>query len=828
MKLLADLHVHSKYAMATSPRSDLESFSEWAKYKGIDLLGTGDFCHPLWFKELKAKLKETSGKGIYEYKKTKFILQNEISTIYYKNEKCKKIHHLIYAPSLEVVEQIIDALGKKGDLKSDGRPIFSISSPELVEIIMNISKDNEVAPAHCLLPTELIHTEKGLKEISKLKKGHKVITHRNRFQKVKEVLSRRYSGEIIHIKPWNFTLGLKTTPEHPYYAIKTKKACPSTKGICKPTCSKLKYCNKKHYEKYKKTWIQARNLEIGDIIIYPRFNGKIKNKRKMRISKTIGKKYKFRSKDNFLKPHWGRMDKIIPDIINLDPPIFRLFGYYLAEGSYNNRNAISFTFSIKEKEYVQDVKTLMEIYFGIKQPKERVKDGGIELIYYSKILSMFFVKLFYEEGKVKRAPFKSIPNWILDLPNNKTVELFKGWWFGDAGCTSSINLANQMKIILLRLGIVPSLYKITKEQQNKYKNIYKGRIIKANYDNFKLYQLSFFKDPFELLKLSAFKSKKTKMERRHGWIDNNYIYLPIRKIKKEKYGGKVYNLEIEEDNSYVTQFATVHNCFTPWFGVFGSKGGFDSLEECYEDQTKHIHALETGLSADPPMFWRISALDKYNLISNSDCHSPEKLGRELNELELESLSYENILEALRTKDKENKIIKTYEFYPEEGKYHVDGHRKCNIFLMPNESKKYNNICPVCGRPLTLGVLHRVDDLADREIGKKPINTVPYKHLVPLRQIIAKVLKKGENTKSVAEEYFKLIKYFGNEFKVLTASEEDLKLEGKTEITEAILKTQKENLTLIPGYDGVFGKIEFKENLLPKKPKRLKQDTLWDY
>ncbi|MFA5382348.1 MAG: DNA helicase UvrD, partial [Candidatus Micrarchaeia archaeon] len=161
MEYLADLHVHSKYAMATSPRSDLDSFSEWAKYKGIDILGTGDFCHPLWFKELKEKFKEKSENGIYSYKNTKFVLQNEVSTIYYKNGKCKKIHHILYAPSLEVVEQIIDALGKKCDLKADGRPILKISSPELVETIMNISKDNEVIPGHCFTPWFGVFGSKG-------------------------------------------------------------------------------------------------------------------------------------------------------------------------------------------------------------------------------------------------------------------------------------------------------------------------------------------------------------------------------------------------------------------------------------------------------------------------------------------------------------------------------------------------------------------------------------------------------------------------------------------------------------------------------------------
>ena len=163
MRIIADLHLHSKYAGATSQRSDLDSFSEWAKYKGVKLLGTADFCHPLWLKELKEKLKDL-GNGIFEYNKTRFILQNEVSTVYVKNGKTRKVHHIIYAPSFEIVDQIIDAFGKKGNLnnlKADGRPTFSIDSSELVEIIMGISKDNEVVSAHCMTPWFGVFGSKG-------------------------------------------------------------------------------------------------------------------------------------------------------------------------------------------------------------------------------------------------------------------------------------------------------------------------------------------------------------------------------------------------------------------------------------------------------------------------------------------------------------------------------------------------------------------------------------------------------------------------------------------------------------------------------------------
>jgi len=196
----------------------------------------------------------------------------------------------------------------------------------------------------------------------------------------------------------------------------------------------------------------------------------------------------------------------------------------------------------------------------------------------------------------------------------------------------------------------------------------------------------------------------------------------------------------------------------------------------------------------------------------------------------DEFSYKGVINAIRHKEKDeskSRLVKTYEYYPEEGKYHIDGHRKCNISLTPEESKRYNNICPVCRRPLTLGVLHRIDDLSDRPIGFRPDNAIPYEHLVPLREIISKVLKKGILSKAVHDEYFRLIKYFGSEFKVLHASKEDLALEGEKNIAEAILMAQEERLTIIPGYDGVFGKVEF-SNKTEQKKKKPAQGTIWDF
>jgi len=245
--------------------------------------------------------------------------------------------------------------------------------------------------------------------------------------------------------------------------------------------------------------------------------------------------------------------------------------------------------------------------------------------------------------------------------------------------------------------------------------------------------------------------------------------------------------------------------WTPWFSLFGSKSGFDSIEECFEDYSRYIYAGETGLSSDPEMNWRLSALDRIALVSNSDSHSPKKIGREANVFDTE-LSYTSITEAIKQKDPQ-RFLYTIEFFPEEGKYHYDGHRNCGVRFEPEETKKYNGICPVCGRPLTVGVLSRVEKLADRPKGFKPENAIPYKSLIPLEEIIAEVLEAGVGTKEVEKEYNNLIEKFGSELDILIDIPlSELKSETLPEIAEAILRVRKGKVKVEPGYDGVYGKI----------------------
>jgi uncharacterized protein (TIGR00375 family) len=250
------------------------------------------------------------------------------------------------------------------------------------------------------------------------------------------------------------------------------------------------------------------------------------------------------------------------------------------------------------------------------------------------------------------------------------------------------------------------------------------------------------------------------------------------------------------------------HAWTPWFSVFGSRSGFDSLRECYEDQVGKIFAIETGLSSDPPMNWRLSQLEGLALMSNSDAHSPNpwRLGREANAFDLPRLSYREVFDAVRLRDRK-RFLFTVEVDPSYGKYHLTGHKKCGVSLTPEEAKAKGNVCPVCGRKLTVGVLQRVEELADRPEGHVPKGVVPFFRLLPLYEVISYATGVERlYAKGVIEEQDRLTKAFGNEFRVLLdATEEELGKMTKVKIAKAILAFRASKVTFAPGYDGVYGK-----------------------
>ncbi len=799
MRVVADLHVHSPFARACSKDITLDNLVKYARLKGVSLLGTGDFTHPTWLANLKQQLAE-DGSGLLRHSSGfPFLLQTEVANIFSQGGRVRKVHNLILAPSFEVADQVNAFLATKGSLKSDGRPMLGkMTCAEMVEALMAISPEVMVIPAHCLRPDALIHTEKGLKPIATIAIGDMVHTHDGSVQAVTETHKRRYRGIITRIRPWYFSLGLETTPEHPFYAIKTVKDCVGDGGPCKPTVTHLRRCIRHHHRGYKPAWILAESLEVADILVYPRFT-----------QTTDIPFLDFSSYDvpvtNSKTRNFGR--------ISVDEDLCRLFGYYLSEGFASGDSAIGFTFHKNETDYLADVASIMRQKFDLSE-KEEPKGNSMTLTFFSKSLNKFFRTNFYLPGHRHTAIAKRIPPELVHLPKEKARMLFLGWWRGDAGATSSRELANQMKMQCLRLGILPSFQRVAeKEQQRARKTKIGTRIIRANADAFVFSQLAFFEDANSWLSQKEFKRFTRKRETRHGWMDSQYAYLPIRAIETEEYDGEVFNLDVEKNHSYLAEFAAVHNCMTPWFGVFGSMSGFDSLHECYQDQTKHIKAIETGLSADPAMLWRISNLDAVNLVSFSDLHSawPWRLGREATILELPALSYKEVRSGLTDKSS-GKLAATIECDPAYGKYHIDGHRACGVSLEPAQSRALDGRCPKCQRSLTIGVLARVEQLADRPIGFKPAGAPASHLLIPLTEVIqARLNASGPLVKKVWEQYSALVSPERTELDVLlTVPEEELAQLADPRVVQGILKLRSGKMEILPGFDGVYGLPVFEE------------------
>jgi uncharacterized protein (TIGR00375 family) len=338
-------------------------------------------------------------------------------------------------------------------------------------------------------------------------------------------------------------------------------------------------------------------------------------------------------------------------------------------------------------------------------------------------------------------------------------------------------------------------------------------------------------EPLFLLsvEISCIYSKKDKTRKVHSVIfapdfaSAAKIGLALSKIGNIASDGRpILGLDAKEllritlDSSPEAMFIPAH-IWTPHFSVLGAASGFDSLEECFEELTPHIKAVETGLSSDPPMNWRLSALDGVTLVSNSDAHSPAKIGREGNIFDTGEISYGAIRAAIESG---KGFSGTIEFFPEEGKYHYDGHRACGVSLSPEETVRCNYRCPVCGKRVTVGVMHRVQALADRERGFAPPDAPGYYSVIPLPEILSEAMKVGAGSKTVGNEYLKLLSRLGNEFKILldVPLDEIERVSGAPLVREAIARMRTGNVHIKPGYDGEYGKIKIFEEFERKEIK----------
>ena len=363
MKIVADLHIHSPYSRAVSKAMTLENLDYWARLKGITVMGTGDFTHPASAEQglyvLKSKVQSSrlrQGFGGQANEKTRFLLTVEVSSIYSKGGKVRRIHSLIFAPSIEAAEKINAVLNVRGNIKSDGRPILGIDPKDLLKICFDADPRCVLVPAHCLLPSARVHTKDGMQQMQHVKKGDYVYTHQGRMRQVEDVIIHPYRGKIHHVQPWYFGQGLETTPEHPFFAIKTQKHCNWQHGFCRPGCSGRSHCCKKHRarpEHFRPQWIPAENLEVNDVLVFPRCSD-VRDMGSFFLAPMVSEM------QNVVSPiassghaqtvtMQSARSRVFANQIPVNKEFCRLAGYFVAEGSVNGRDALSFIFGVYEQ-----------------------------------------------------------------------------------------------------------------------------------------------------------------------------------------------------------------------------------------------------------------------------------------------------------------------------------------------------------------------------------------------------------------------------------------------------------------------------------------------
>jgi len=776
MRFIADFHIHSKYSRATSPQMDLEHLNKAAKIKGIKVLTVGDCIHPEWFKNLKEKL-EPAEKGLFRIRnqelgirkneETRFILTSEISCIYSKKNRVRKIHILIFAPDFQTVEKINTQLGWIGNLKADGRPILGLDAKELAKIVLGISKDCLIVPAHAWTPyfgifgsktgfdsieecfedyskyiyavetglscydkkTEVL-TNNGWKTFSEVKDKDKICTlnpknNKIEFQKPIGKFVYDYKGKMYRLKTKR--VDLLVTPNHKLFVK------PGDPRNSKPFC----------LEETQSLFGKSKQFKKDGIWIG-------KNKKYFTLPAV-----KIKHGNQYYQGFQDKKEKQIPIESWL-----KFFGFWIAEGCTNEGKNGDYNVYLSS----QNKKLLCEM-------KEFLKNIGCTVYQDDKKIRVRDYQLFFYLKQFGKSHQRFIPSEIKSFSKELLEILFRYYLKGDGhiygrtdkglmASTSSVRLHDDLQEIALKIGM-SAYYKLDRKKGTPlYSLSYHSKIYKQKHDTWKIF---FIRKNKHMVWPSAIKRWKYI----ESWVD---------------FKGKVYSLAVSNRVIYVRR-----NSIPVWCG-----------------------------NSDPPMNWRLSALDKITLISNSDAHSPAKIGREANVFDTE-LSYSAIIEAIKSKNPQ-KFLYTIEFFPQEGKYHYDGHRDCEISCSPEETKKYNGICPVCGKPLTIGVLSRVEELADRPEGFKPdynppstllkgTYAIPYKSLVPLEEIIAESLGVGVGTKGVEKEYKDLIEKFGSELGILLDIPiSDLKSTTSPEIVEAISRVREGKVNVEPGYDGVYGRI----------------------
>jgi len=763
MKFIADLQIHSQHSRATSPRMNLEVLDEAARRKGILVMGTGDATHPLWVKELKEKL-ELAETGLYRVKGlspsrgfARFLLTAEVSLIYKRLGKVRKVHQLLFFPNFAALDDFNIQLSKVGNLMSDGRPIIGLDSEKMAKMLFNSSPDNVLIPAHCWTPwfsvfgarsgfdtleecfgkytdrifavesglscydgkTDVL-TADGWKGIAEVEKSDTICTLNSEtesieYQKPTKIFRYQYDGKMYKLRTKR--VDLLITPNHKLFYR------PCDFRTRKP------YRLKEAGELYGKSKILKKDAkwegETPGHFILPAV--------------------KVPHGSQFYSGWRTKKAKEVPI-----KPWLKFFGFWMAEGWVTGGKDgfyAVFVCNLEKKILDEMSKILRGFGYNVYQDKKTVRVRDFQLYHY--------LKQFGQSGQ------KFIPKDIKTLSGKLLEVFFKYYIKGDghrygrsgkglSATTISTRLRDDLQEIALKMGI-SAYYKLHNPKGWIFSSPgQKGRVYSQSANSWNVY---FIRHNMPAIIPSSMK----RYHHTEEWVN---------------FDGPVFCLDVPNDVIYVRR-----NGIPVWCG-----------------------------NSDPPMNWRLKQLDQITIVSNSDAHSPEKIGREANVFDTE-LSYAGIIDAIKTADPK-KFLMTLEFFPEEGKYHYPGHRACKMRATPEQAKDWRGICPKCGRLLTDGVLTRVETLANYPIGHKSSRALPYKYLIPLQEIIAEALGTNVGTKAVKGLYQRLTDTVAPEFEILMNEKiEDLKAVAGGLIAEGISRVREGQVKIEPGYDGEFGHLK---------------------
>ena len=761
--LFADLHIHSRFSRACSININFENLVKWAKIKGLNLLGTGDFTHPLWMKEIKEKLID-NGKGFYFYEDFPFILTGEISLIYTQDHG-RRIHLVLLVPNLEIAEKINSYLDTKGRRDYDGRPIFKIPGDEFVNELMKISSDIEIIPAHIWTPWfgvfgsmsgfdslkecfkeqfDNIHaietgmscydeetdvlTNNGWKRIDQVNFSDEICTldflnDKIEFQKPSKLFKYNYNGKMYRLKTKR--VDLLVTPNHNLLV----SHCDFRKrpNFILKEAQFLFNKSKRFIKSGKWSGQQEKYFILPDVRI----------KHGSKFYSGLRKK----SEKKFIMEDW-----------------LKFFGFWIAEGwtSEGKNGDYGVYLANKNESLVREMKTILEC-FGYKVYQ-----------YLNRNLQTLRIRdfqLFSYLQKFGKSSQKFIPNEVKKL-SKELLELFFNYYIkGDGNIygrnkkglratTISIKLRDDLQEIALKLGM-SAYYKIYRKKGTPILSLpqAKERGYLQSEDSWTIY---FIRKNIHTVMPSTLKKGGNK----ESW---------------ENYNGGVYCLEVPNHTIYIRR-----NSIPVWCG-----------------------------NSDPEMNWRIKELEDKAIVSFSDAHSfwPFRLGREATIFKKID-SYAEIINQIRNKT----FLATIETDPAYGKYHYDGHMDCNFSCSPDESSKLNGVCPICKKPLTIGVENRVEQLASYPSGHRLNNSKPFFKILPLHEIISLFLGSAIGSKGVWKIYDLLISEFGNELNILLniSKEEMLGKNVEEKLIGLILRNREGKIKVKPGYDGVYGVAEMGE------------------